>query len=645
MKKIYLILAAVAALMALSCQKQSVIENNDDAITAPRYVKCVIVDNPDTKVSLNASTGKTEWVAGDEVLVHGQGSSNRKTVTLAAGDISADGKVATIDVSGIEPYDRSTASPWYESQLYISYPASLVPAGNMYYNSIFSGDLNTFLLAGCDNATHDVMYVYNMCGAMTFAVSGDYDSYTLVGNGGENVGYSMLVSRIAKVLSGHGDWDIRLTNNANPFFNTPVTSVSGTLVADGTTPNYVYFPAGVNLTGGYTLYLKKSGAIVDYVKTTKSVVITPGQLLPLGLIPAGKIHGYVAPTSHDATHPAIAGADNLSATASANCYVVDASNPANSGKVFKFKAVKGNSETSVGTINSVSIVWETYNNNTTPTANSVIKDADFDFQDGDPYGWITFEMPASVHAGNALIAAKDNSDNILWSWHIWVPSTAYSNDSYGGVHKTNIMSRNLGALDDISAGTTEVIAVENIGLMYQWGRKDPFMGPSVNDDNWPSFAKLAGTAISTHAGQISLAESIEQPTVFVTNNGDWCSDHSSAYWGDGSTKSQYDPCPPSYRVPNREQSYPLWVKEAGDWTGVYNGTYQFFTIGSTAVFPLSGYISYSDGTFYGVKTDSYFWNSHADGDDLAYNRRVYATGVSRYSAQKSYGFGVRCVLE
>ena len=45
---------------------------------------------------------KTAWKAGDQIVVHGEYAKDQVTVTLAAGDISGDGKSATVTVDGQE---------------------------------------------------------------------------------------------------------------------------------------------------------------------------------------------------------------------------------------------------------------------------------------------------------------------------------------------------------------------------------------------------------------------------------------------------------------------------------------------------------------------------------------------------------------
>lgn len=91
--------------------------------------------------------------------------------------------------------------------------------------------------------------------------------------------------------------------------------------------------------------------------------------------------------------------------------------------------------------------------------------------------------------GNAVIAAYNSSDEIIWSWHIWVTQndpgnignsvvyTTYDWDATGinsniRVPRYAIMPCNLGALS-MDFPTLDQ-ATRCHGMLYQWGRKDPF---------------------------------------------------------------------------------------------------------------------------------------------------------------------------
>ncbi len=108
--------------------------------------------------------------------------------------------------------------------------------------------------------------------------------------------------------------------------------------------------------------------------------------------------------------------------------------------------------------------------------------------------------------GNALIAAYDDGGEIIWSWHIWVTDNDPANETNAVTYYTyrwdssgikydeprisgyQIMSCNLGALanepeDDLdNEALFEVTSLRRThGMLYQWGRKDPFP-PFFGDD-------------------------------------------------------------------------------------------------------------------------------------------------------------------
>ena len=101
------VLALGAAVLTVSCRK-NVIEQ-EPAAAGTRTFQCVIT-SPDSRVAVT-DAGKTTWEAGDEILVHGAGSSNRMVVTLTADDISADGKTATITLRPPPFPGTSTITP------------------------------------------------------------------------------------------------------------------------------------------------------------------------------------------------------------------------------------------------------------------------------------------------------------------------------------------------------------------------------------------------------------------------------------------------------------------------------------------------------------------------------------------------------
>ena len=333
--------------------------------------------------------------------------------------------------------------------------------------------------------------------------------------------------------------------------------------------------------------------------------------------------------------PEEVGPKDLSRKGSANSYVVDIANAAGE---YKFKAVKGNSEESVGSVASVEVLWETWNNGDEVAAGSVV--ASVAYADG----FVTFQLPAEPHAGNAVIAAKDAAGTILWSWHVWAPSTAIETNTYGLLDKA-LMDRNLGALVAAKAG--ETVPVESFGLTYQWGRKDPFVG--AKRVNSGSNALVAGVELSVADGTITVAESIANPTLLGhTDDADWLPEPDNTLWADEG-KTIYDPCPPGYRVPARDKTQPMFSGDLSALAGWAADTdnYYFQMGDPAAVFPFAGYRDdYGVGSLTHTYDRAVIWTAHNDGDKKGYMLNVRGSSTHTLgSAPKARGGSVRCVAE
>jgi len=277
---------------------------------------------------------------------------------------------------------------------------------------------------------------------------------------------------------------------------------------------------------------------------------------------------------------AITNARDLSSQ-QANCFVITVPG------AYKFPAFKGSSEASVGNVFGAGIVWESCNNSEEVAENSVIVAVDYEDN------WIYFQTPESLKPGNALICAQDSTGKILWSWHIWIPASRITTNTYGIWNKP-LMDRNLGALVAAQAG--EAAPVESFGLTYQWGRKDPFVGPAATSGN--SNAAVAGQAPETAPGdgqgdvsKISLSYATEHPWILgFSQNGDWVDVSDDTFWQNG-VKTIYDPCPAGYKVPDYDNDQPWMAYDMSTVEGweenIKNG---YFLLGNpVAVFPFAGY--------------------------------------------------------
>ena len=219
---------------------------------------------------------------------------------------------------------------------------------------------------------------------------------------------------------------------------------------------------------------------------------------------------------------------------SANCHIISKAG------TYAISAVKGNTEESLDAIESVEVLWETYGTTKRPEKGSLIKSAIYQ------NGLIGFTTADVFREGNAVIAAKDGSGKILWSWHIWLTDQPQEQVYYNNAG--TLMDRNLGAT---SATPGDVGA---LGLMYQWGRKDPFLdasgiefgsGFAESTIKWPS-------SVTNDIG--TLEYTISHPTTYVQYFN--YSDQLVLWTVPGEAKSVYDPCPAGWRVPDGE----VWAK-------------------------------------------------------------------------------------
>ena len=112
-----------------------------------------------------------------------------------------------------------------------------------------------------------------------------------------------------------------------------------------------------------------------------------------------------------------------------------------------------------------------------------------------------------------------------------------------------MMDRNLGAT---SATPGDAGA---LGLLYQWGRKDPFPGASSISENIAAKATLVRWPQELISEGVSIDYTVQNPTKIIsTFHGvyDWLltEDGSMDNTRWQAEKTIYDPCPAGYRVPD-----------------------------------------------------------------------------------------------
>lgn len=344
---------------------------------------------------------------------------------------------------------------------------------------------------------------------------------------------------------------------------------------------------------------------------------------------------------------------DISADGPSNCYIITEPDG------YRFKAtVRGNGylpESCTGELtadikpSSAGLLWCSYNTATAPAADEIISDVALK---GD---YIEFKTKLEGVSANAVIAAYDEAGKILWSWHIWITDDPKTSEIGGA----NWMDRNLGATcANIKADA------RSIGLLYQWGRKDPMRSASdyENDDFIATYPAFTADEINVDENT-TIATSIENPTVFInTYPGgagpkDWvfAANHEDRWMDE--KKTMFDPCPVGYKVPSNAQ-WCAFAEAAGLPSGstkyskneackaAYNGTEHVFETSMWSL-PLGGILSYNDGTkFVDCGVTGRYESSTATTSPSAFYLNANGTACNfSNAATRGHAGAMRCVKE
>lgn len=208
-------------------------------------------------------------------------------------------------------------------------------------------------------------------------------------------------------------------------------------------------------------------------------------------------------------------------------------------------------------------------------------------QNGDQGRHSFIGVEVGNQAGNAIVAVRvgnygDERDPIRWSWHVWV--TDYRPNLDGKVHEFGeapnnypyvFMDRNLGATT--AASNSVGPEFTDRGLLYQWGRKDPFPRSSwsvyvgstygrvpiypLGGIYTPEFADIDDALLELGRSN-TLLYTIYNPHMFITslNEPSWYDKNGNSsltkdygfLWDSGvyGKKTAFDPCPQGWGVPS-----------------------------------------------------------------------------------------------
>ena len=509
-KSILLVLFSILACQSEINQNEN---TNENAISMSFYAGIEIPKNSSlTKTVLDGSPSdafrNVLWEYQDEVYVT-NGSQSAKFINTSQG------------ISEIALLEGQLAEG---ANYFAAYPFNIVTNSSA---SSFSVDLpseQTYCADGIDSEAfpmvaqckEGVFDFKNICGILVVQLLGEQTITSVTFSGKDSEGNSLPVSGTGTISMSYSDVPTLVMGNSSDI-SVSLSSSTGVKLNE-TTPTsfHIVLPSQTYDTFELTIATKDGSKMV--VNSSKAISIKRSQRT----------------TATALTYVDII---DLSSTGTANSYIVS-----ESGK-YKFNAsVKGNSSESIGEAVSAEVLWESFGTDVTPSVGDIVRNISYK----DDY--IEFETPSELAEGNAVIAAKDVSGTILWSWHIWVTDQPeehiYPDDA--GV----MMDRNLGATSAIPGD------VGALGLLYQWGRKDPFVGVGNIGAKTPAKMTIDGHEIGSEWGLDELTESINYPSKFIYNGEgsyNWMDNKDyKSLWGYESTKEIYDPCPTGYRVPSRE---------------------------------------------------------------------------------------------
>lgn len=363
--------------------------------------------------------------------------------------------------------------------------------------------------------------------------------------------------------------------------------------------------------------------------------------------------------------------ENLSEYGTSNCYIVIPES-----KAYFDATVKGSTTEPVGDVASAKLIWQSEKSLVTYVKYVPANKA------------IAIELGEGE--GNALVAALNSNGEVLWSWHLWITyyspeATLFSTPANASGTVWQFMDRNLGAMSNTPEG------FDSHGLIYQWGRKDPFPSAvSYTDqdpytyeyidgkDGEPAWYDIQNQELpkfnlkAAKNGTDELA--VKNPDVFYLNlkidtgekdeygdpvydQGDWRKPSNDDAWGGISMKKTVnDPCPVGYKVPvcDADGNTPYaWLQYAKmTWDKVNYGAtqdYQWFPATGTRVYEGGG-LDFPDPANGGNPYSGLWIGTIGKGSEVShYGQYMFIiNGKRTFKVNKdsrSQGMSLRCVAE
>ena len=332
-------------------------------------------------------------------------------------------------------------------------------------------------------------------------------------------------------------------------------------------------------------------------------------------------------------------------------YAVDDQNESGEGKAFvDYSGTRIDESNYKFTPASADVLWQS-------TSDVVTNAAVATGSDGMSY--ITFTVDkTNLQQGNAVIAARNSSGTVMWSWHLWItdatltsPYNDFLTQNLGWVSKSDnynhypartvrLRIQQTNELSDAepvditvnqTEGNVDIDPSAGSCLYYQWGRKDPFRGNDITEVNSKviSDEDMAPLYLSIQNPSTPLLYYWYYSSSWTYDRYDWTSDHYNVLWNARYStqqvntpveKSVYDPSPYGFRVPRGLKTFEIF-----------------------STLPNMGYYSLGRGrdSWYGYyvtvsnhSSTKYYWTTRAENNAKASEWYGYIVSSGGYNSQE-----------
>ncbi len=297
-----------------------------------------------------------------------------------------------------------------------------------------------------------------------------------------------------------------------------------------------------------------------------------------------------------------------------------------------------------------------------------------------------------LEEGNAVIALRytDGNKEVIWSWHLWfMEPSKFKTKTIGD---RQVMTMNLGWADAASVAPPREIQIEvkqdetgetdivkfyqqsnkplGGNVYYQWGRKDPMLG--YNEDGNRKTQYYPNTEVMWQATTQTINESqrpvyvgIQYPNHFLKHysNGRWYQrdEGFGNLWNAQAVvdadnpviKTVYDPCPPGYKMPNKDFFKNL--RQYGELPASYGRAFKTSSSDTEGIyFPGNGMLDKETGNLDNDGMAAIWTAGRYPGDSDRPDQGTYLQlnqgfgkgwGYTEHYIGDGFGLSVRCIVE